>query len=189
MDKAYIPAIITGAAGIVGVIINISVSLSLRAYDVKIKNRENALCVLRQYYFPLCQQMSMLDSLYKKFTSLEQNHDITAYLSGAKTSSGSISKVISEFETTVTKAYTFINGEQSSYLDDYKMHYFSKQITVAIINWKNALDKHPHLACIYKSSSYESMVMRANKLERKFGSLSLVHRFYLKIWEYYMLKN
>lgn len=54
ISNVYIPEIITGVAGITGVIIGVFVTILLRIFDIQNKKRENNLQTLKQFYIPLC---------------------------------------------------------------------------------------------------------------------------------------
>jgi len=182
----YLPEIITGITGMIGIIIGVFVTMLLRIFDIQNKKRENNLQALKQFYIPLCQYLKNLDIIIKQYKNIDKKDSITVYLSKEKNQNGKLIFIISKIEELIPCLYQLIEKNNNYFIGDYKLQYCCNYFTDFIQNLKNAMENKIYDANLqYKPNLFIEFQNRVFAQERQLMANNLFHRVNFKIWRFF----
>ena len=128
-NKEYIPTYITAAAGILGIIFNISLDIYFRSTDRRISRKEKQIAAIENYYLPIYVRT---DKLWKQFSELIEMNvefvDIVEYLRKTKHIPVRYECKLIKIADTLHELDELISNNEFKYLGYYKTFVYQMRI-------------------------------------------------------------
>lgn len=186
MDSTYVPAIITGIAGIAGIIINISVNTWYRYGDIKEKKKERNIVAYENFYVPLCNKLLIfqytLKSLKNEVPSVEIKM-VGDYLRNGNPPSA-LRTQIDDIYRAAQEVFRFVDLNSYKYITDYKTKVYYDKIMKCVTVLCRAREKHEEFSNIEFDMDYiDKFINRVDYISINIFTSNIVYQRYLRRWK------
>lgn len=188
MESENFPVIITAAAGIVGVIINVLINVWSRYNDIKVKSIERNIEALEVYYVPLRQYLVNIWRSFCALKSLEPNTNVATIIidNSSFNTSVDVNKLVQSLYKAVECLSDFrTQNDKYKFIQDYKLSfYYDKTMLLIDVLQSKSKDFAQYNADV-SFNCIEKLIARIDILFISIYSRNFFHRTYLYIWRHF----
>ncbi|GHU83308.1 hypothetical protein FACS1894196_2970 [Clostridia bacterium] len=188
MKESYIPAIVTGIAGIFGILINVSVNTWYRHSDSREKKKSNDIDAYEKFFVPLSRLLKDLcdtqEALRKSNPAISPTL-ICSYLSGSEVTPPELSMFITQLTDNACAISTLANSDSYKMVTDYKAKFYLARVLLFVDGIVQSKQKrHQIVPSEYHYDDIKRLVNRIDWISVKLFSTNLFTRIYLSVWKH-----
>lgn len=186
MDGSYVPAIITGIAGIAGIVINVSVNTWYRHSDIKEKRKERNIVAYESFYVPLSCKLLLLQHTLKSLMDTDPNIDlkmIGEYLKN-ENSPAHFRNQIDDIYIVSKEVREYVNLNSYKFITDYKLKVYYDKIVdciTALCRAKENREAFPDIS--FEVDDIEKLLNRIDYISINIFTSNIIYRIYLRRWK------
>ncbi len=186
MDTNFIPAIITGIAGIAGIVINVLVNTWYRYSDIKEKRKEKDIAAYEEFYVPLSGKLLILQRTLKSLMKELPNiglKGIGEYLRN-ESPPAQLRNQIDDIYYAAKDVQQFVNENSFRYITDYKIKFYYDKIILCITALCRTKEKREEFPDIeFEVNDIDKLLYRIEFVSINIFASNKIYRFYLRIWK------
>lgn len=181
MDSSYIPAIITGVAGIAGIVINVSVNTWYRYCDIREKRKEKNILAYEIFYVPLSDKLLVLQSTIDVLPNIDLKV-VGEYLRN-ENPPANLRNQINDIYIAAKNVREFVDNNSFKYITDYKIKVYYDKIIECVTALCRAKENHEVFPDgVFEVNHIKELINRIDCISINIFTSNISYRIYLRKW-------